>query len=364
MHFKPSSPEVQRFDVAFLIWTDGKIGGQERRYLRLANYMADFLNVKVAVFIQARALDSLVSRFDFSENLQLVSFGSVRFDKKSPLSIIHELVSLRKSLSSKWIINFHVCTNPSYVSALMPFIVYKKVKSLSQSMADYMFDKHTSGLKRRVIGLSINQFHFIDCLSEMTKSAFKKTFPHYTGTTTVAPNSFTDLSKVKQSRTKDLDIAFISRLVDGKGVDLLAQLLKSHIHDVNVLGFGYLSHTIDNRYLVNQDTDPFELLSNSKIFLSLQKENNYPSQSLLEAMASGCAIIATDVGETREILNDENSILIEYDIKKLCDAIDLLLSDPDRRLKLAQNAMLTVNTSHTIEKYATYLMSEFVSVKS
>ena len=364
MHFRPKTPEVQVIDVAFFIWTDGKIGGQERRYLRLANYMADFLNVKVAIFLQARALKLLLSHFEFSDNLQLVIFGSVNFDKTSPLSVIHELVSLRKALFSKWIINFHICTNPSYISALMPFIVYNKVRSLSQSMADYTFDKHTSGLKRRVIGLSINQFHFIDCLSAMTKSAFKKTFPYYSGTTAVAPNSFTDLSKVKKNRNKDLDIAFISRLVDGKGVDLLAQLLKTHIQDVNVLGFGYLSHTIDNRYLVNQDTDPFELLSRSKIFLSLQKGNNYPSQSLLEAMASGCAIIATDVGETREILNDENSILIEYDINGLCDAIDLLLSDPARRIKLAQNAMLTVNNHQTIEKYATYLLSKFVSVES
>lgn len=55
------------------------------------------------------------------------------------------------------------------------------------------------------------------------------------------------------------------------------------------------------------------ILSQSKVFVSLQKHNNYPSQSLLEAMACGNAVVATDRGETRRLVTSDLGILIEED---------------------------------------------------
>lgn len=355
-------PKIKVVDVAFFIWTDGQIGGQERRYLRLANYMADFMQVKVAIIVQARAFDTLSKNFYFSENLQVVTFGTFDFKSKSPSGAIKELISLRKALASNTITNFHVCTNPSYMSAILPFFLGDNIKFVSQSMADYTFDEGIGRLKRFVIGLSINRYSLIDCLSPMTKVVFKKVFSNYRGILAVAPNSFTDLTKIVTSEKRDIDVVFVSRLVDQKGVDLLVDLVKTSSYQVKVLGFGPLSNTIDPQYLVPSNTNPFELLSRSKVFLSLQPGNNYPSQSLIEAMASGCAIVATDVGETRELLDDENSILIKYDLDQLCCAIDLLLNDPVKRLELSNNAINTVNRSQTIEKYCSYLISAFNGV--
>ena len=87
---------------------------------------------------------------------------------------------------------------------------------------------------------------------------------------------------------------------------------------------------------------PYEVLAQTKIFLSLQKTNNYPSQSLLEAMASGCAIIATDVGETRRLLDETRSILIPYDAVYLKSAIEKLMNDQALRLQLGKAARVHV----------------------
>jgi len=68
-----------------------------------------------------------------------------------------------------------------------------------------------------------------------------------------------------------------------------------------------------------QTTNPVDFFKRSKIFLSIQKYENYPSQSLLEAIASDNIVIATNVGETKSIVNGEGSILInstEHDLSK------------------------------------------------
>jgi len=63
----------------------------------------------------------------------------------------------------------------------------------------------------------------------------------------------------------------------------------------------------------------------------------------LEAMASGLAIIATDVGETRNIIkNNENGILVPAkEPKALASAVLSLLSNRGLQRDLSKNAIKT-----------------------
>jgi glycosyltransferase involved in cell wall biosynthesis len=54
---------------------------------------------------------------------------------------------------------------------------------------------------------------------------------------------------------------------------------------------------------IQHKQDMAEVLADAKVFLSLQQWDNYPSQSLLEAMLCGCCVVATDVGDTRLLVN-------------------------------------------------------------
>jgi glycosyltransferase involved in cell wall biosynthesis len=94
----------------------------------------------------------------------------------------------------------------------------------------------------------------------------------------------------------------------------------------------------------------------------LQRVNNYPSQSILEAIACGAAIIATDVGETRNFLDDDCAILINLDVDELILAIKKLLSDEELRLSLAENARKKVLGNHSIERYSNYFCEDILSV--
>jgi len=55
---------------------------------------------------------------------------------------------------------------------------------------------------------------------------------------------------------------------------------------------------------------PLKIFSQSKIFFSLQKYSNYPSKSLLEALACGNIPIVTDNGDSRKIANHRFSYYV------------------------------------------------------
>jgi len=69
---------------------------------------------------------------------------------------------------------------------------------------------------------------------------------------------------------------------------------------------------------------------------------------VLEAMASGAACIATDVGVTREVIKPEN-IMGFKDYKGLAQRIDALLADESARDKLAKDGRKLVESEYSIE---------------
>lgn len=104
-----------------------------------------------------------------------------------------------------------------------------------------------------------------------------------------------------------------------------------------------------------------DLLRRSYIFLSLQDFDNYPSQSLIEAMVNGCTVIATDFGETRKLVQTSNgNILIDKDITQLSEAIESLLTKES--LVNYGNLQFILN-NHTLEKYSEYFYDNFVREK-
>lgn len=104
-----------------------------------------------------------------------------------------------------------------------------------------------------------------------------------------------------------------------------------------------------------------DLLRRSYIFLSLQDFDNYPSQSLIEAMVNGCTVIATDFGETRKLVQTSNgNILIDKDITQLAEAIESLLT---KESLVNYGNFQFILDNHTLEKYSEYFYDNFVREK-
>ncbi len=76
------------------------------------------------------------------------------------------------------------------------------------------------------------------------------------------------------------------------------------------------------------------------------------SLSLLEAMASGCAVVCTNVGGmTNIVLDGYNGIIINPEEEPLLIALETLITDCTFRTKLQENAFATVKEAFSLETW-------------
>ena len=87
-----------------------------------------------------------------------------------------------------------------------------------------------------------------------------------------------------------------------------------------------------------------EIYSRSLVWIMASRSEGFPNP-ILEAMACGCAVIATDCGGSHDMITDgENGFLVEVgDVDAIVDKVKFLLKDSQLREKIVANARDTVN---------------------
>lgn len=180
----------------------------------------------------------------------------------------------------------------------------------------------------------------IDCLYPSSVSTLSKHFRKRE--ITVTPCSLPNLSCYISScsiEKKENIIAFVGRLVSLKNpmlllkaTNIISNEIRNNRFRVCICGLGPLENEIVDYINTNHLSDivyfmgmqqALDIFPKAKCFCSLQENENYPSQSLLEAIACGCYCIATDVGDTHSIVNSGFGVLIDRDCN--CLARQLLL---------------------------------------
>ncbi len=184
----------------------------------------------------------------------------------------------------------------------------------------------------------------------------------------VAPCSFIDYSKCSIGDKQNFQVAFSARLEPDKNPLMFleaAKIIHAKYPEVkfHLLGEGTLANEIEGYIKQNGlsravnfgfHKNPPEILRDTSVFVSLQSATNYPSQSILEAMACGNTIIASDVGDTKLFINNENGILINLSVNELAAAIENLINNKELASKLGANGRDYAMKNHTIEKYTKY----------
>jgi glycosyltransferase involved in cell wall biosynthesis len=184
--------------------------------------------------------------------------------------------------------------------------------------------------------------HRYDFLSEMIpKRMVERGLRLHAGRIRVPPASFTDFERFRPAVCKKRKIVFSGRLEEIKNPFLAlraAESLRRKKVDFSmaILGRGRLasaleayvrSRRLNDRVRIGFTETVEDELADALVFLSLQRENNYPSQSLLEAMAAGCVPVATDVGETRRIVDEKIGFLVPEDADRIADVIRRIFRD-------------------------------------
>ena len=109
--------------------------------------------------------------------------------------------------------------------------------------------------------------------------------------------------------------------------------------------------------------DKLRVLYRSSDIFVLPSDAEFMSISLLEAMASKCAVVASDIAATEVVENGGNGLVFPRgDFKTLANNISILADDEAFRKKLADLAYLTVKKKFDYRVVATKLMEELHNI--
>lgn len=156
----------------------------------------------------------------------------------------------------------------------------------------------------------------------------------------IIPNGI-DTDKFTPSEHRKNRILVVTRMFERKGVQYLLQALVgfAHGYEIHIVGDGpylpVLKRQIDDKdmtvkfwgYLDNQSPEIRDLYERSKIFVFPSVAENCPIV-LLEAMASGLAIVTTEGTGCAELVGDAAVLVKRRDAESIRTALETLIADP------------------------------------
>jgi glycosyltransferase involved in cell wall biosynthesis len=182
---------------------------------------------------------------------------------------------------------------------------------------------------------------------------------------------FADTSAFFPEKNKLNQVVFASRLDEQKRPDWLIEAIAIIAKERPALlsawqfllcGDGPLSESLKQKVKDLQLAPYIEfriegqlnaVLNHSRVYVSCQDFENFPSLSMAEAMAAGNAIIARNVGQTHLFLqNNENGLFINPDTPDgLANVLIQLLNEEDKINEMGQESVKRMQTKHTFENF-------------
>ena len=172
---------------------------------------------------------------------------------------------------------------------------------------------------KRVLRLSDYTFSLGGKLTKILESMIQDPLTVLTTPIGIDRTWLINASKIKDRNNLIRKFIFIGRYERGKGVEELSEVLQSllthysfEFHFIGPIPHEKQIHSTQVVYhgLVREEEVIKELLQASDVLVTPSYSEGMPTV-ILEAMASGCAIIATNVGAVCEEVNHENGWLID-----------------------------------------------------
>ena len=121
-------------------------------------------------------------------------------------------------------------------------------------------------------------------------------------------------------------------------------------------------HRLNSALHLAHTADISGALARSAVFVSCQRFENLGSSSLLEAMACENAIVATDVGHTREIVDETIGELVPPTPRDVARGVVGLLTNPPRCREAGRRARERVLARYSPEQYVQRLLEVYATV--
>ena len=269
----------------------------------------------------------------------------------------------------------HLVLAPSFF-AYLPLFRLLRVPTVMTLAGEMRYVRHFYGpVKRFSVRAAVRLADGLIACSADELENLRAVEPAHAERATVLDN-FTDVTRWSPLRKDPQRVAWAARLHPEKApllfLDAAARAAASHMGASFALyGQGELEAQVDERIAAlglasrverGFVSDLAPIFGRSSIFVSCQLHENLGSSSLLEAMASGNAIVATDVGQTRQIVDGSVGVLTAPTADAVADGISALLDDPVRTEELGRNARARVLDRYGPDRYVEGLLAVYERV--
>lgn len=231
-----------------------------------------------------------------------------------------------------------------------------------------------SALGLRLYRLALRLARVVDALSEPIRDALVRegVAPERIR---VSAGSCVDTTRFRPASAKRPWVVFVGRLIPEKNPALFVEAC-ALVHDqvpaarFFVLGVGPLRqdlvvlvqrHGLEGCTEVSWCDHVETVLGEALVFVSLQRTDNYPSQALLEAMACGAAVVATDVGLTWKLVDETVGVRVDTKPVSVADGVIRLLDNPAQATAMGQRGRERVMQHHSLDAYLDYLEGVYKS---
>lgn len=175
------------------------------------------------------------------------------------------------------------------------------------------------------------------------------------------------ISKREKSHDK-ITILFAGRLLQDKGILLLLEayaILKKKYDNIElkIAGEGPLEEEIRKQKDVMllgklEHEDMMKCYKKADIFTNPSYSEGMPT-AILEAGLMKCAVVATPVGGTKEIMEDnENGLFCDTTVESIVEALEKVITNEELREKLAKNLYNKVKETFSWEKTASKVLEK------
>lgn len=362
--------KVGKLSFAFLFYLKDSFGGAERRIARIYNELcAENKDLKC---------DIVVRGCNKEKALKLFKQADCKIDClnrliaiKSPLKCLFYLFFTRKYK----LVHFFSASN--YNVAVQYACKLSGKKTLYtvcgyQEACNTFPESHMKNVRKQ-----LRMADYIDLLNPTGVPFVTQHIKN--GKLSITPGTFTDLDVFHPEKKEKIIVYAAARLEESKnprlfikGINECQDSIRSNGYKVYLLGKGKEEEFLKEYVFNNNLTDIVKLVGYDKtskylptasVYFSLQKLENYPSQSLAEAAASGCYLIITDVGDSRKCADDSFASFVKNDPDELAASLKkyFLMSEAGK-LQVVNNARAFAKKNYSIEASKEYFKKLFLEV--
>lgn len=341
-----------------------RCGGKERRLLELIQYMKEYPDYEILLVLTEGEIHYKYVN-DFDIDIRVIKRKGIKKDPRLFFKFYKLCNEFKPDIIHAW--------GSMLAFYSLPAVIFKKIPLVNGHITDAPLQRKKYAFHYFITNLGFNLSTFIVANSYAGLNSYgvsgEKCRVIYNG---VRPERFQNLPDKESMKLKFnihtkysviMVASFTSNKNYGQFLDI-AEHFGNKRNDITFVGVGDTeedilefekiktrSENLDN-VILNEKIDSVESLVNACDLCVLFTYSEGISNSILEYMACGKAVIANDAGGTREIITNTNTgfLLTDETTEEIASLINDLIDDEDRRKAMGENARLHVEKNFSVAR--------------